>query len=355
MNAKRFIAAAAAGLLAAIIAVAGGLSVAAAESTPDYSRLLSPMPVANNTPEIYAFSDFDDSFDAESHQANVDFFNDNPQLVHRIQQDLNEKSVTWELNSLSHRLLYVPETRTEFAQLFMDYCRQVIDDILGLTEMANPYAAIQTPMTHHPAAEAAGEGITVYLVQDLTKEYVARYVFSGEEKKKVAIKLSGTLESREIGSYSSYLVWQESDTMGFLRNQHTIWQTRAQNPYTVLMAPVEETLHIGLRTNTENAIRQTIQETAPDDIIGVRQIVDDWISVEEAIVGGLVNVLLPPVLERYGAPVPAELIDADLKAKESNRKYRLLQKGIEVVREMGYKNSIELYREQPFKFREMLI
>jgi hypothetical protein len=118
---------------------------------------------------------------------------------------------------------------------------------------------------------------------------------------------------------------------------------------------VEETLHIGLRTNTENAIRKTIQETAPGDIAGVRKIVDDWISVEEAIVGGLVNVLLPPVLERYGTPVPAELIDADLKSKGANRKYRLLQRGIEVVREMGYKTSIELYREHPFKFREMLI
>jgi hypothetical protein len=355
MNAKRFIVPAAAGLLAAIVAVGGSLSVAGAEGAPDYSRLLTLVPLADSTSERYAFSDFDDSFDAESHQANVDFFNDNPQLVHRIQQDLNEKSVKWELNSLSHRLLYVPETRTEFAQLFLDYCRQVIDDILGLTEMANPYAAIQTPTTDHPAVGASGEGITVFLVQDLAKEYVAKYVFSGEEKKKVAIKLSGTLESAEIGSYSSCLVWQESDTIGFLRNPHTIWQTRARNPYTVLMVPVEETLHIGLRTNTENAIRQTIQETAPGDIAGVRQIVDDWISVEEAIVGGLVNVLLPPVLERYGTPVPAELIDADLRTKETNRKYRLLQKGIEVVREMGYKHSIELYREQPFKFREMLI
>lgn len=355
MNAKRLIVAAAAGLLAAIMALAGSLSVAGAEAAPDYSRLLTLMPLTNSTPERYAFSDFDDSFDAESHQANVDYFNGNPQLVHRIQKDLNEKSVTWELNSLSHRLLYVPETRTEYAQLFMDYCHKVIDDILGLTEMANPYAAIQTPMTDHPAVVACGEGITVFLVQDLTKEYVAKYVFSGEEKKKIAIKLSGTLESAEIGSYSSTLVWQERDAIGFLRNQHTIWQTRARNPYTVLMTPVEETLHIGLRSNTERAIRQTIQQTAPGDMAGVRQIVEDWISVEEAIVGGLVSVLLPPVLERYGTPVPAELIDADLKSKETNRKYRLLQKGIEVVREMGYKNSIDLYRDQPFKFREMLI
>jgi hypothetical protein len=355
MNAKRFIGGAAVGLLAVIMIVAGSPSVAGAETSPDYSRLLTLMPLAGDEPELYAFSDFDDSFDAESHQANVDFFNDNPQLVHRIQQDLNEKTVKWELNSLSHRLLYVPETRTEFAHLFMDYCRKVIDDILGLTEMANPYAAIRTPTADHPAAEANDEGITVFLVQDLTKEYVAKYIFSGEDKKKVAIKLTGTLESTEIGSYSSYIMWQESDTIGFLRNQHTVWQTRAHNPYTVLMVPVEETLHIGLRTNTENAIRKTIQETAPGDIAGVRKIVDDWISVEEAIVGGLVNVLLPPVLERYGTPVPAELIDADLKSKGANRKYRLLQRGIEVVREMGYKTSIELYREHPFKFREMLI
>jgi hypothetical protein len=355
MKAKQFLAGAAVGLLAAIMTVAGSLAFAGADTPPDYSRLLTLMPLAGDEPEFYAFNDFDESFDAESHQANVAYFNQNPQLVHRIQQDLDEKSVKWELNSLSHRLLYVPETRTEFANLFSDYCHKVIDDILGLTQMANPYTAIRTPMADHPSAETNKDGITVFLVQDLAKEYVAKYVFSGEAEKKIAIKLNGTLETAEIGSYSSQLVWEDPDAIAFLRDHHTIWQTRARNPYTVLMTPVEETLHIALRTNTENAIRKTIREISPGDMAGVKKIVDDWISVEEAIVGGLVNVLLPPVLERYGTPVPIELIDADLKSKGAYRKYRLLKKGIEVVREMGYKASLELYRQQPSKFRELLI
>ena len=335
MKAKRLVAGAAIGLLVGIMAVSGNLSPAEADTPPDYSRLLALMPLAGDDPEFHAFSDFDESFDLESHQANVAYFNENPQLVHRIQKDLNEKSVKWELNSLSHRLLYAPETRTEYAHLFTDYCNNVIDDILGLTKMANPYAAIRTPTADLPAAETNGDGITVFLVQDLAKEYVAKYVFSGEATRKIAIKLSGTLETAEIGSYSSQLVWEDTDAIAFLRDRHTIWQTRARNPYTVLMAPVEETLHIALRANTENAIRKTILETSPSDEAGVKKIVDDWISVEEAIVGGLVNVLLPPVLERYGTPVQEDLIHADMKSKETYRKYRWLKKGIEVVQEMG--------------------
>ncbi len=49
-----------------------------------------------------------------------------------------------ELKNISQRLLYVPETRKEYAELFESYCNDVIDEILRLTGFNNPYREIHT-------------------------------------------------------------------------------------------------------------------------------------------------------------------------------------------------------------------
>ena len=41
-------------------------------------------------------------------------------------------------------------------------------------------------------------------------------------------------------------------------------------------------------------------------------------------------------------------------AKFSMKKYRYLQKGIEVVKAMGFKKAIGIYRRNPEKFRNMV-
>ncbi|MBW2320837.1 MAG: hypothetical protein JRF31_08340 [Deltaproteobacteria bacterium] len=55
------------------------------------------------------FNDFEQSFDRDLHKANIEFLNQHPELIKKIQSDLNDLPVRWRIESISHRLLYVPE------------------------------------------------------------------------------------------------------------------------------------------------------------------------------------------------------------------------------------------------------
>ena len=65
------------------------------------------------------------------------------------------------------------------------------------------------------------------------------------------------------------------------------------------MTPLEETMHILLREHTERAIREGIKQRSVTSIKKVRRLANDWIAVEEAIVGGVVKAVLPSILENY--------------------------------------------------------
>jgi hypothetical protein len=60
----------------------------------------------------------------------------NPELVQRIRDDLGSKKIHWRLERLSQRVLYAPETRSEVAELFVEYCHVVIADLLPVTNSA---------------------------------------------------------------------------------------------------------------------------------------------------------------------------------------------------------------------------
>lgn len=159
----------------------------------------------------------------------------------------------------------------------------------------------------------------------------------------------------EIGSYSSMLEVQDDGTIKFKRNRYTIWQNSAEMPYNALIVPIEETLHIALRPNTESAIRQQVRTLENKSHQDIEEIVEQWISIEEAIVGGLVNVFFPQVVSKYLADFPQSEIEKSVHAKFSLKRYRYLQKGIEVIRSMGIKTAIGIYRRNPEILRDMLV
>jgi two-component system response regulator GlrR len=141
----------------------------------------------------------------------------------------------------------------------------------------------------------------------------------------------------------------------FVRDRHTVWKSVSTNPYTVLMTPLEETLHIALREHTEKAIRKAVAGGAPvASRKDIEKIVEDWLSVEEAIVGGLVYKLAPDVVIKRVPDLPAKCVQADLETKAGFKKYRLLPKAIELVESFGLKKSIGLYARDPAAFRTML-
>ena len=61
-----------------------------------------------------------------------------------IGRDLGGGSLRWKLDNFKQRLVFVPETREEYAASYKKYCIGVIDIILNETRLENPYTQIKT-------------------------------------------------------------------------------------------------------------------------------------------------------------------------------------------------------------------
>ena len=326
-----------------------------AEAADDYTRLFELIQLDDQQQPLYVFNDFEEEFDKASHRATREYFNEHPGLVQRIKDKLKAGKLRWRLKNLKHRLLFVPENRAEYAALYKNYCLDVIDTILDKTGFDNPYDSIQTLSRSKPVRHEKNEGVTAYIVHNLVKEYVSTYIFSNQTDKKVKIDLEGKLYSGDVGAYTSTLIMNENGTIEFLKDKYTIWQDSADNPYTALMVPAEETLHITLRGFTESAIEQDVGQRLHKNLKIMEKIVEDWMAVEEAIVGGIVYQLLPHILEEHFNDLSASHIEMDILAKRQFEKYRHLAKGITLVEEIGYREALRLYSKDPAAFRDLLL
>jgi hypothetical protein len=345
-------------LLIATIALlcSGTLSLAAQHKLYNMYRDLPELLRQSNLPsEFIPLSDFEAGNEMAIQDASIEYLNAHPELVERIRSDLGAEEIQWRLQKLSHRIVYAPEDRPDVARLFLDYCQEAIADLLDLTGLENPYCSISAITAPNPDM-ASRQGIIALIVQDLAHEYTARYQFSGTGGKRIEIDFSGRIKVNEVGSYSSYLQYSEkAHGWEFIHNRHTVWKSASTNPYTVLMTPLEETLHIMLREFTEKAILQSIK-ARPDNptLPEIQSTVEDWLALEEAIVGGLVYKIVPDVVISRVPTLSLEWIQADLKTKSRYEKYRLLPKAIQFVEINGLKECIRLYGQDPMEFRRLL-
>lgn len=328
---------------------------AGAEITEDYTRLLEFIQLEDRQQPLFAFGDFEEGFDAASYRATRQYFKEHPGLIQRVKDKLEGGKLRWKLKNLKHRLMFVPENRPEYVTLYKNYCFDVIHTILDKTGFDNPYDSIQTLKGGKPVIHDENEGVTAYVVHNLAKEYVGTYIFSNHADKKVKIELKGQLYSGEVGAYTSTLMMDEDGTVEFLKDKYTIWQNSAENPFTALMVPAEETLHIVLRRYTEGAIKKAVEHHHHSSLKSVEQIVADWMAVEEAIVGGIVYLLLPDILEERIKDLPSSHIEMDLFSKHHFEKYRHLEKGIAIVADIGLQEAIRMYSENPAAFRDLLL
>ncbi len=338
-------------ILFTIILHAGG---ALAGEQKDFSRLMEFIKLEDRVAPLFPFNDFESDPDEANHQEYMEYINSQPGLLLDIQSRLGSKKIHWKLGGLSHRLLFVPESRKTYARLYETYCHDVIDYILNKTKLENPYRTVQTLVDQKPGLSDDGEGVTVFLVHNIVEESSATYIFSNPAGKKVQIELSSRAFSGTVGSYTTHIYIRENGKFEFKRNKYTLWQNSAKNPYTALMVPAEETLHIALREYTETAIKASLAALSQKTLPKIEGVVDDWMSVEEAIVGGLVHFLLPNLIDPYLENKTQELIDADLEKKENLARYKHLKKGINLVEKLGYAKSIEIYKDNPVEFKHML-
>jgi hypothetical protein len=326
-----------------------------AKSTADYSRLLELIRLEDRYQPLVAFSDFEKKFDSECHRASLGYFNENPQMLEKIKADLGGPKLNWKLDSLEKRLVFVPEDRKDYAALYRNYCRDAIDFVLNQTKRDNPYADLITLQCEKPQIRQQ-DGIVVYLVHNLAKEYVETYSFFTETlKKKVKISLNGTVFIGEIGSYTSTLEIGDGGKVTFDHNTYTIWQDSAESPADALIVPIEETLHILLRPATERAIKDQINRDHIKTISEVKQIVARWIEVEEAVVGGLVYDFFPRIAARYLKNFELADLAAAVESRSHSQRYQHLKCGIQLVDEMGSASAMDLYMQNPYDFKTLLL
>ncbi|NVM23821.1 MAG: hypothetical protein HWN68_18835 [Desulfobacterales bacterium] len=323
------------------------------DSLNDYSLLVELMKLEECEQPLYAFNDFEEDCNKDDQLPILQYFNEHGALVKRIQKDLDNGAIRWKLDKFAQRLVFVPEKRERYANLFESYCNDVINYTLRETGLNNPYQNIQTLLFERPVTSSSG--IIAFLVHNLAREYVATCAFSNEEQKKVNIKLRGTVFLGQVGSYSSYIHMRHDGTFAFERDWYTIWQNTAKNPYTALIVPAEETLHIILRQHTERAIKYELESRCVKVMEEVDRIANDWIAVEEAIIGGIVYSLLPKFITKYVNNLPPSLIEEDIESRAGFKQYKHVKSGIKMVQTMGCDKAIKAYTEDPFGFRKSII
>lgn len=343
---------------AALSLTVGTLFAASPVGYEEYGHFRGLLAALQERPELAEFvpyTEFAPDQDKLDHGTCLDYLESRPELIAKIRKDLGCDEVNWRLEDMSYRLLYVPESRLELAAQFVSYSRDVIAELLVRTGLPNPYSAISTELAVAPPSTAIGE-IRAVIVRDLAREYQARYQFSGATERRINLDLSGRTGIGEVGSYSSYLQHvKDGGGWRFLRDRRTIWKSWSENPYTVLMTPLEETLHICLRTATERAILQAITtDGAPSGLQDVRDVVYTWLAVEEAVVGAVVYHLVPLIVVPRVPDLSPEMIKQDLDTKAGFDKYRLLPRAIDMVKEQGVRTVIDDYLRDASKVRRML-
>ena len=325
---------------------------------PDYSGLLDYIQMQDLQDPLVVFGAAEKQFDRRLNDENIAFLNKDKALIQNIQSRLNSETLRWKLAASFKQLLVVPENRDEYAQLFEQYCRTAVDYLLDRIHMPSPYDRIVTLRGPLPALPDVPDpkGITVYLVHNLVDEYIEEYLFftQDDDQNKIRIKLSNRAFDGKIGSVTSLLKIGAGNQFEFTREPYTLWQNSARNSLNVFIVPIEETLHILMRPYTQKTILADLSQFKPTQLERVQQVVDDWIAVEEAIVGGVVWQVMPDILTRFVHKESPDLLTNALSEREEHAQYRLLNRATQLVADLGVDEALAVYRKDPRDFKALL-
>jgi hypothetical protein len=349
-------------LVAFCLVIFSGYSMLRASNAPlevpDYSKLLSFIEMEDLQQPLVAFGSAEKDFDLRLNRENIAYLNQDKVLLQQIQSQLKGEKLKWRLSTSFKQLMVVPENREDYAHLFEQYCKASVDYLLKRIHMSNPYQRIATFKGTPPAGTdtASAKGITVYLVHNIMDEYIEEYAFFSrdDDQTKLKIKLSNRAFDGKIGSFTSRLKIGENNHFEFIREPYTLWQNSAKNPLNVFIVPIEETLHVLMRPHTEVAMQADLAQSRLTRLEDVQHVIDDWMAVEEAIVGGVVAQVMPEVLARFVPQETTDQLDKALAERDAHPQYRLLNQAIQVVTDLGVEDALAVYRKNPRDFKQLI-
>ena len=262
-----------------------------------------------------------------------------------------EKKVRLSVEDIQVRLMFVPQLQEDHAVAYHRYCRDITDYLFEMNEMDNCYTSMTSPSESYPPLSPTG--ISAFLVHRLAKDYRAVCRFTAESGRSVRYRASGAIFSNHLGAVDLEIQSIAPGQFGLSRKAFTIWQNNTENLYTLMSIPVEETLHYQLGKATDREIAASMKNHSPENLSAVQRLAEEWMAVEESVVGGLVNRLLERYCILHQMEIPACIPDSG-KPLAFLHQYRYRDRGIQLAESLGFQETLALYMESPSNFRDQL-
>jgi uncharacterized membrane-anchored protein YhcB (DUF1043 family) len=317
-------------------------------------ELISNLPrMADREGPLLVFRDFVADSDVEVEQHIRLQLSQRKELLAALKQRIGfEKQVRLSVEETQVRLMFVPQLQNGAAAAYHRYCLAVTDFLFEMGGQENIYAAITSPTKGYPPL--SDTGISAFLVHRLAKDYQAVCRFTAESGRSVKYKASGTIFSNHMGAVDLQIEVLAPERFGLTRSPFTIWQNNSNGIATLMAVPVEETLHYCLGEATDRQIAEAMRQDPPKSLAAARLLAEEWMAIEESVVGGLVE----RVLERYCAKYQMNIqvsVEEEMRAAISSLdQYRYRERGIRLVQHLGFRKALAMYMENPASFRDQL-
>lgn len=264
-----------------------------------------------------------------------------------------EKRVRLSVEDIQVRLMFVPQLQEGPAAAYHRYCLGVTDYFFEVTRTENFYTAITSPTERYPILSETG--ISAFLVHRLAKDYRAVCRFTAESGASIKFKATGTIFSNHLGAVDLEIELLAADQFSLKRKPFTIWQNNSNGFSTLMAVPVEETLHYYLGAATDRHIYDIMQQAPPENLAAAKLLAEEWMAVEESVVGGLTDRVLSRYCERYRMTLPLTVGAEMQSASTTLPQYRYRDRGIQLVQDLGLHEAMALYLDSPASFRDRLV
>ena len=320
----------------------------------DDLELVSTMPqMAEREGPLLVFRDFVADPDVEVEQHIRLQLGQRTEMLDLLRKKIGfEKKVRLSVEEIQVRLMFVPQLQEDHAVAYHRYCRDITDYLFEMNEMDNCYASMTSPSESYPPLSPTG--ISAFLVHRLAKDYRAICRFTAESGRSVKYRASGAIFSNHLGAVDLEIQSIAPGQFGLSRKAFTIWQNNTENIYTLMSIPVEETLHYQLGKATDREIAVSMKNHPPENLSGVQRLAEEWMAVEESVVGGLVNRILEHYCILHRMAIPAWSPGDSGPPLPSLHQYRYRDRGIQLVESLGFQEALALYMESPSNFRDQL-
>lgn len=275
-------------------------------------------------------------------------------LLARIKKKIGfKKRVGLNIEEIQLRLRFIPQSRDGVGTAYQRYCIDIIDSIFRMNGMDNFYSAITSPEKSYPAVSQ--DGISAFLVHRLAKDFRATCRFTAESGNSIKTSISGAIYSNHLGAVDLEIEALAPGQFELARKPFTIWQNDTDNLYTLMAIPAEETLHYLLGRATDREISTHFQNRPPESLAAARNIAEEWMALEESVVGGLVDRVLRRYCENRRLKW-SDLCANNLQATVPElHQYRYRKRGLQLVADLGFQHAMDLYLDSPSRFRERLL